>query len=739
MSAQSNTICVSQLDSILLTAQAFGKRLGKSEGWVFGMINRGEINTEPARKGKRKLIRIPARQLSKFSPEAHREWISEQGQEDQHQEPPEQVAKVGPHLKNYGVEPDSLPPGVSISTAERRPRFMLDQLSEDKRREVLEWDDWLAKVRTLCTAERKREAKERGRSYRTIQRLLRDWNKRNIDAIIVFLYRAVRADAGVKRQPMLFASEAMKEHIELLLCRYTPEKARKELRGLAKHLKVRLPSLSSLCVWQKKLRETDPGKVDFYKLNPKAWDDAYGSYISRLKPHWPNEVWTLDSHTLDILVFNPRKNKFERAWLIAIRDETTNRIVGFRLTFQPNADEIALVLMDAIAREGRPESIYIDRGLDYNATFIKLACRALGIRDIRALPYNAKAKPIEPVFGIIERQCICFLPGFVGSSSKQKEKIPETEPKLTLEEVWREVELWRVGYHEESSDALEEKRSPRQALEASKRKGWGPIVVDEQKLSLAFTISEERVIGRIGVEFEGACYRHDELDGKAGRKVKMRAAITDYSKIFVELDGQWLTAQRTEKAAFGVDADRSHIRQARQLKSRTRRKIKDALQGLEVASAPVRELADKLAAEERLFKEQQIEQASSQRAESNVRLFVPADLTKMKSDLQRDGKRIRMEQVSDKHGVPLNWSVRKKFTAYRELGVEFPIEYLKPDVPLELQLSPEEIEQLPEHIRDDYKRRGLYVDEETLKEISALASEKTRQERQERRRKLVGL
>jgi len=623
--------------------------------------------------------------LATHFPDVHRSLLQEEAQ------------KV-PLMIGDGVGGSSALP--SDTKKERRPRRAIDRLSEAERKEVIDWDRWLTEISTLSVKERETKAKEKGYSYRTIQRLKADWDLRQIDAILIFLYRAKRSDAGKRRHPVskLVAMDAL---AELLLCKFEPEEVRRRLRPVCKHLNVKVPCLSTLCNW---LANIDPARCDYFRLNEKAWDDAYGYYIARAKPILPNQIWTLDSHRLDIFVWNPDKRNsdgsrggWERPWIVAIKDECTNRIVGYRLTFQPNADEIALTLSEAIVREGRPEAVLLDNGLDYNASFVLLACRSLGIHIINALPYNAKGKPIERFFRTLKEQCISHLPGFCGSHPKEKEKLPDIEPQLTLDQLHQEISLWLIDFHRQPSRALGGK-SPDRSLQEARKRGWLPVMVDQQRVSFAFMVTEERVISRIGIEFEGATYWNEAFEGRTGVRVQVKAAITDYSKLFVDLDGDWLAAERKDKAAFIVQGDRSHIRLGRQIRAKGRKKVEDALDSLVVASTPVREIADQLALEERKNKESELASQVGHKVESNVHLFTPG-LSKMKSDVQKSRK---SRQIAPSALAEL----RNKCI---ERGVPPPVDFLDPSKTLNSQCPQHLIALYPKAFLDQMKSKGKYI------------------------------
>ncbi len=125
-------------------------------------------------------------------------------------------------------------------------------------------------------------------------------------------------------------------------------------------------------------------------------------------------------------------------------DFRTNLIVGYALAKNPNSLGVKTSLYEVFARYGIPDACYMDNGKEYRAHRIAglkdeiIECRpfelkneidndvklfehagilpALGIRDMRAIIRNARAKPIERIFGrggFTDRAK--ELPGYSGS------------------------------------------------------------------------------------------------------------------------------------------------------------------------------------------------------------------------------------------------------------------------------------------------------------------------------------
>lgn len=152
---------------------------------------------------------------------------------------------------------------------------------------------------------------------------------------------------------------------------------------------------------------------------PRTWDAKCGPNMLREKPK-AGQWWVLDSRQLDIgcrnTIFDERRpNEMVRLWVTAIVDWGSGAWVGFCLSPQPSSRTIASALRMALSEYGFPANFLFDNGEDFKRIQRVLEGKDLGdgftqllanfLRDngiefgvTRALPYNARAKMIEPKF-----------------------------------------------------------------------------------------------------------------------------------------------------------------------------------------------------------------------------------------------------------------------------------------------------------------------------------------------------
>ena len=141
------------------------------------------------------------------------------------------------------------------------------------------------------------------------------------------------------------------------------------------------------------------------------------------------------------LFVRDRDGRVLRPWLTAWMDDATNALVGWMLTTNPNSDTIAeSFARAAVATKGSPfrglpQIVYIDNGKDYRSKRFEGSqveeyeigrlnddfagrpmLEALGIGVKHAIPYWAWSKPIERMFGTIDRRWMRDMPGWCGDS-----------------------------------------------------------------------------------------------------------------------------------------------------------------------------------------------------------------------------------------------------------------------------------------------------------------------------------
>ncbi|HYW47256.1 MAG TPA: hypothetical protein VE959_30595 [Bryobacteraceae bacterium] len=131
----------------------------------------------------------------------------------------------------------------------------------------------------------------------------------------------------------------------------------------------------------------------------------------------------MDHRVLDCMAIVPTRGgwRLVRPWLTGAVDIRTRKFLGWGLFETPSSEGIATVLKKVLIDHGVPTNLLIDNGKDFRCSYLeggKLRSEkrgpvgdfdatwrgvfgTLGIRVVHSLPYNARAKIIEPLWGRI--------------------------------------------------------------------------------------------------------------------------------------------------------------------------------------------------------------------------------------------------------------------------------------------------------------------------------------------------
>lgn len=192
------------------------------------------------------------------------------------------------------------------------------------------------------------------------------------------------------------------------------------------------------------VEQMDKSALAYARYGSRYWDAKYLQKVQRRKPERPNEVWFGDHHKLDLFVLD-KDGRAVRPWLTAWMDAQSGAIVGWMLTLEPNSDTVAESFARAVVSTkgspfvGLPVAVYIDNGKDYRSTrfeggqyqdgqlgrlnddFCQLSMlEALRVEVHHAIPYWAWSKPIERMFGTLEKRWMRDFPAWCGDSPGER-------------------------------------------------------------------------------------------------------------------------------------------------------------------------------------------------------------------------------------------------------------------------------------------------------------------------------
>jgi putative transposase len=262
----------------------------------------------------------------------------------------------------------------------------------------------------------------------------------------------------------------------------------------------------------------------------------------------PNDDWLCDHHIMDIIAFDdlpggdglPR-----RLWLTPWMDIRSRYIVSYRVHRGPDKIKVMASFRDAILQYGIPKMVYLDNGKDFrckqfaggrdwrdtvsrvelNEAVVAPLLYQLGVTPHYALPYNAKAKLIEPWFKhwVIENFAR-FQPGYCGGNVVDKPEQLAEQVKNGQLRKWSQIlidlENIMVAYNL-SSHEFHDGKSPaivRQEIPFDQR------TADIRTLNLLLQDQRIITVGRNGLLVDDRYYGYDlpEVMRYQGEKLRVR-------------------------------------------------------------------------------------------------------------------------------------------------------------------------------------------------------------------------
>lgn len=281
-------------------------------------------------------------------------------------------------------------------------------------------------------------------------------------------------------------------------------------------------------------------KVAIFNKDRKAYEDAKPRIMRTRQGLEPMSIVVGDVHHVDIVMRRPDGSE---AWpkAIAWLDLATNRIWFDIVLLGPgegirNADVIASFIA-MVSAWGLPRALYLDNGSEYRwSDFIDDALKLVGHIDydanerdsqiVRAKPYNAPAKAIEGIFGILEQRYFRTLQGWAGGDRTNKKtanvgKPPEPYPG-TIDDLRNDIGAFLTLYHNNPQRGSLKKRSPRQVFDAALDAGWERVGIDGRELHAVFATDDTRIPHQGYISFGGDKWTCPELHAFLGDKIIVR-------------------------------------------------------------------------------------------------------------------------------------------------------------------------------------------------------------------------
>ena len=308
---------------------------------------------------------------------------------------------------------------------------------------------------------------------------------------------------------------------------------------------------------QRRLDSMDAREVEKAREGAKAARQKFAPVAGENKASQPLEVVQIDHTPADIILVDSfERQPIGRPWVTLAIDVATRLVTGYYTSLEaPSRLSVALCLTQAVApkaellaelvcnvpwpAQGKPHSIHVDNGSDFQSRAFRSACAEWGIN----LVYRPPGRPhfgghIERLIGTM-MGAVHLLPGTTQSSIAAKgDYDADGKATMTLSEFdrWFALEICRYNNSIHSSLGC----TPVAKWEALSAEMMGDIPFEMEAFWVSFLPSELRKVRRDGIHLFQIRYWSDALASHIGRgegKVVVRYDPRDLSVIWVELDG----------------------------------------------------------------------------------------------------------------------------------------------------------------------------------------------------------
>ncbi|MBD2665615.1 integrase, catalytic region [Richelia sinica FACHB-800] len=396
--------------------------------------------------------------------------------------------------------------------------------------------------------ERKRTVADKlGRSLRTVQRRVKQWEEEGLAA----LRTTQRADKGKHRidsQWQKFIINTYKEGNKGSK-RITPQQVAIRVKAKAAELGDKnYPSSRTVYRVLQPIIEAQEQKAS---VRSRGWRGSRLSLKTRdgldISVEYSNHIWQCDHTRADILLVDQHGELLGRPWLTTVIDTYSRCIMGINLGFDaPSSQVVALALRHAILPKkygaeyglheewgtyGKPEHFFTDGGKDFRSNHLQQIGVQLGfVCHLRDRP--SEGGIVERPFGTLNTDLFSTLPGYTGSNVQERPEEAEKEACLTLRDLERLLVRYVVDKYNQSIDARLGDQTRYQRWDAGLI--VAPHLISEKDLRICLMKQTRRSIYRGGyLQFENITYRGENLAGYAGENVVLRYEPKDITTVLV--------------------------------------------------------------------------------------------------------------------------------------------------------------------------------------------------------------
>lgn len=197
----------------------------------------------------------------------------------------------------------------------------------------------------------------------------------------------------------------------------------------------------------------------------------------RFEMSYFGELWTCDfMHGPQVQ--EPGSKRKQKAILLAMIDDHTRLIVGYKWDLFENTNLIETVFKEAILNYGLPDRIYCDNGPAFSSHYMARCCAHLNIGLVHSKPYDSPSR------GKIER--------FFRTAREQF--LVTTADTMTLEGLNKDFGRWlRDEYHHKHHHGIDGRPLDRYSVSTSR---FPRKRIDSEDLEDFFMVSVERTVNK---------------------------------------------------------------------------------------------------------------------------------------------------------------------------------------------------------------------------------------------------
>jgi putative transposase len=215
-------------------------------------------------------------------------------------------------------------------------------------------------------------------------------------------------------------------------------------------------------------------------------------------------------------------------YLLGILDDHSRLCVHGRFYFSQGLDALCAGLEEAVKARGIPEKLYVDNGMVFSGTQLRLICARIGTNLMHTKVRDAAAK------GKIERFFKTVRTSFLDA-------LLALHPPKTLEELNSAFRKWAEEEYNRKPHAGIDKVAPLERWLAGS--ACVRLLPNDGRHDHSFLLSEERLVRNDGtISFAGKYFEVDHA--LHGTKVEVRYHLAEPDRLQIYQDGRYIGAAK---------------------------------------------------------------------------------------------------------------------------------------------------------------------------------------------------